>query len=111
MVAIAHHSVAGGMSRPCPIDEWNGQARCEHAEAWIDNEPFVADGYGQEHVRPRGHRSRLVEGYACRMASRPKSECLEDGCEQRCVLEAIAAAMSPDELVLQTLQVETHGAA
>src|SRR6476646_8641764 len=101
MVGIAHHPVAGAMSRPCIIDEWNGQARCEHAEAWIDNEPFVADGYGQEHVRPRGHRSRLVKGYARRMPSRLKPECLEDGREQRCVLEAIAAAMSLDELVLQ----------
>jgi hypothetical protein len=45
------------------------------------------------------------------MPSRPKSECLEDGREQRCVLEAIAATISPDELVLQALQVETHGAA
>src|SRR5215213_10682554 len=89
------------------IDQANRQAWCEQAEARVDNEPFIVNGYGQEHMRARGHGSRLVECYARRMPCRPKSERLEDGREQRCMLKAIAAATSPDQLVLQPLQIET----
>jgi hypothetical protein len=88
------------------LDQRDRHPRGQRAEAGVDDEPALRQRHDEEHVRARRLRPRHRHRHPRRVALRAKAERLEDGGEQRGVLEAVPAAVRTHELVLQRGKVE-----
>src|ERR1700722_8031693 len=110
--AVADHPVRLIVPlRHCAIDQGNWDSRCKRTESGIDDKNSLGQPDREKHMRARCLCDRRVYDDPRAMADGLKSQLLEDGCKQCCMLEATAAAASLDQLGLNARQIETYATA